>query len=207
VNDLLLRELAPPAKVSLGGKEYSLSFPMQAVILYKQETAKIDRQRSADRPKLGREQLQELRKRRQQAIREAQPFAPKKGDEWLTESREQFEALMEEATALKIQIDEAAGTGDSLFDLNNWRKIGLDIDPERLLLALWVGLHRSEDKVFQASLSLEELAPLVNARNAIAITTAISEALTSSLIAKDDEPKNGHAPETSPAPTSETTSA
>jgi hypothetical protein len=40
---------------------------------------------------------------------------------------------MEEATALKIEIDKDTAGVASLYDIYNWRKISPSADPERLL--------------------------------------------------------------------------
>ncbi len=50
---VLEKELAAAGMVKLGGAEYRLSYPMKAVILYKQMTAKLDRQRDPESKSAG----------------------------------------------------------------------------------------------------------------------------------------------------------
>jgi len=191
--------------VKLGAQEYPLAFPIQAVILYKKETAALDRQRAADRrqqglAKLTRDELRELRRKRQTLLTEAEKLRPAKGQPWDAEKYAQFDSLLEEATLVKCAVDEEAGTGDSLYDLYNWRKISPEGDPERMLLALWVGLHKFAENassssllarsqkpeaglIYQPQLSREEIGLNIHPGNASAVTLAISKALAAHIVA------------------------
>lgn len=188
-----------PAMVKLGGKEYPLAFRVHAIILYQRETALLDRQRAEERRKHGVARLQpseirELAERRRKVLAEAEPFRPKKEREWPESDQVTWEALQSEANLLKIAIDEDAGTGDSLYDWYDWRKISTE-DPERFLLALWVGLHRYDPerpagRRFVETLSRDELAELVDLSNGAELTAAIGNALSAHIIAKSETPLN-----------------
>lgn len=193
MKDVLVSAIAPPAEISLGGIAYLLSFPMQAVIIYKRETAKIDRRRSEGKPRLTRDEVRVLSQDRSRLLEQARKCAPPKGEEWDPIRQAEFESLMDEATSIKIQIDEDAGKGDSLFDLSNWRKIGFDVDPERLLLSLWVSLHKFEGDQYKAPIGMQALGQMLNASNAADVMSAITQALISSLV-PGDSPKNAQAP-------------
>ena len=183
-----------PVVVKLGGNEYPLAFPIQAVILYKKETARLDRERAAERRQQGvarltREELRELRRKRQTLLTEAEKLRPAKGQSWDAEKYAQFDSLLEEATLVKCAVDEEAGTGDSLYDLYNWRKISPEGDPERMLLALWVGLHKFDARPahsYQPQLSREEIGLHIHPGNAAEITLAISKALAAHIVAPAD---------------------
>src|SRR5271163_3372403 len=99
-----------PVTVNLGGKPYPLAYPMQAVILYKKETARLDRERTQGRPRLASGERRELLARRRKALLEAQPLRGSEPfDTWrATPQFEEYDALLEEANALKVQLDEDA---------------------------------------------------------------------------------------------------
>lgn len=208
-----------PVTVKLGArgreKDYPLAFPVQAVILYKNETARLDRQRREERSKQGvarltATEIRELGKRRQQLLKEAQALRPAKGRQWPGENYAQFEALIDEATLLKVAIDEDAGTGDSLYDLYNWRKISPDGDPERMLLALWIGLHEfvqekdGDRQIYRQRLTREQIGAWIHPGNAADLTLAISKALSAHLIAEpavpEEVPPEATAPDEAPLP-------
>lgn len=186
-----------PVLVKLGKQEYPLAFPIQAVILYKKETAALDRQRAEDRRQQGvarltRDELRELRRKRQTLLTEAEKLRPAKGQAWAPDNFEQYVSLQDEATLLKCAVDEEAGSGDSLYDLYNWRKISPELDPERMLLALWVGLHQFVDtslvvghssSAYRPELSREEIGQHIHPGNATDLTLAISKALAAHIVA------------------------
>jgi hypothetical protein len=216
MNDMLQEAIAgTPVTVTIGRETYPLAFPIQGVILYKRETARLDRERTKDRPKLMREEKRALREARQKLLADANLLRPKeRGEPWDPEHFRDFELAMEEATALKIEIDEDTAAGDSLYDMYNWRKISPSADPERLLLALWVGLHHfvPADKniagaplVYTPRLSRAELGVKVDLSNGEDLTLAVSKALTAHLIVAETEARstspNELAPATSPAET------
>jgi len=197
--------IGEPIMVTLGEVQYEISFPIQAVILYKAETAKIDKKRSQGRPKLTADQRKALRSERLDILRKLEPFRPKKDKEWNEDDFAQFQALSEEANRIKVALDEDSCQGDSLYDLSNWDKIGPVVDPERLLLALWVGLHKSVNGSYLPSLTQEQIGRFINHRTSADLTDAISLALAKDLLPPAElRLKNGQAPE-SPAPTTTTT--
>jgi hypothetical protein len=189
MNDMLQEAIAgEPVTVSIGGETYPLAYPIWAVILYKRETALIDRERAKDRPRLTHEEKRSLRDRRGKLMADADVLRPARGEDWQPQKFLEFDFAMDEASALKIALDEDAGTGDSLYDMYNWRKISPGNDPERLLLALWVGLHRFEGKAYRPRLSREQLGTLVDLGNGGDLTMAISKALSAHLIAASETP-------------------
>lgn len=197
-----------PVMVKLGGQEYPLAYPIQAVILYKKETARLDRERSEERRKQGVAKLtplevRDLGRRRRDLLKEVDANRPAKGQKWTEESYEYCETLLAEATLLKCAIDEDAGTGDSLYDLYNWRKISPEADPERMLLALWVGLHayqhqgpNPESTVYwRPQLGREEIGNQIHPGNAIDLTIAVSKALAAHIIAPPEVQEEDEAPD------------
>jgi hypothetical protein len=194
-----------PVTVTLGGETYPLAYPIQGVILYKQETAKLDRSRSKDRTPLTREEKRELRNRRRKLLAEANELRPKEGEKWDDENFARFDDLLVEARSLKSMIDDDAAAGDSLYDKLNWWKISPEDDPERLLLALWVGLHQFSvpneapaaariwpdagrpKKEYREMLSRERLGELIDLANGEDLTRAIAKALRAHLIVSSDD--------------------
>jgi hypothetical protein len=214
MNDMLQEAIAgTPVMVTIGRETYPLAFPIQGVILYKRETARLDRERTAGRPKLTREEKRALREARQKLLADANQLRPERGEEWDPEKFREFELAMEEATAIKIEIDEDAASGDSLYDMYNWRKISPSADPERLLLALWVGLHHfvladkdpMKTPIYTPRFSRAELGVKIDLSNGEDLTLAVSKALTAHLIVAETEARstspNGLAPAPSPAET------
>jgi hypothetical protein len=210
VNPLLEEAIAgEPVTVKLGGHEYRLSFPVAAVILYKKETAIIDRQRAKLREgaPLTRAEVREYRARWQKLIAEAHALAPTTVDgkvqPWNEQNLEQWQLLQEEANLLRTAVDENLGTGDSLYDRYTWRKISPDGDPERLVLALWVGLHTFEIDVprrYIPQISREELGALVNLGNGADLAFKIVKAIGADILAarepEEDTPlPNAQTPE------------
>jgi hypothetical protein len=206
MNSLLQEAIAGESvTVTLGHDTYPLAYPIQAVILYKRETALLDRERAKDRPRLTHEEKRSLRSRRQKLMVDADLQRPAKGQDWQPEKFLEFDLLMDEASALKIALDEDAGTGDSLYDMYNWRKISPDGDPERLLLALWIGLHHfvvtglaNTEEQYRPTLSRQQLGNLVDLGNGGDLTMAISKALSAHLIAQSEESAMEHVLGSSP---------
>lgn len=192
---VLERELVgAPVLVRLGKDEYRLAYPMKAVILYKQRTAEIDQRRARAKDRLKPAEIRELRLRRSQVIAELRAALPAPGS--TSESdRQRIEALEVEALAIKSRLDEDAGTGDSLFQMENWRKINPEEDPERLLACLWAGLESNHPE-----LKPEQLELLVHPGNVTEITVAIAKALASYLPRRAESPDpNAPAPAGTPA--------
>lgn len=194
-----------PVTVTLAGKQYELAYPLQGVMLYKTETARVDRARAHGRPKLTHDEKRDLRGRRT-AVLKTWPLKPL--DEWTSEDVSESEELLGEATSITCTLDEDAGTGDSLYLVRNWRKIGTD-DFERLLLALWVGLHKAtiapgvspHVPEYRPQVSMSELAALrITDTELEKLINAINRALSRSLIATRAKPEaaspNVPAPET-----------
>lgn len=198
MNDMLQEAIAgEPVMVTLGralGRvTYPLAYPIQGVILYKRETALLDRERAKDRPRLTLMEKRTLRDRRQKLMQDAEALRPGRNVDWQPDKFLEFDELMDEATILKIALDEDAGTGDSLYDMYNWRKISPDGDPERLVLALWVGLHRfvptglaNTEEEYRPRLSRQQLGELIHLGNGGDLTLAISNALSAHLIAASE---------------------
>jgi hypothetical protein len=170
--DVLDREiLGEPITVTLAGAAYPVAFPMFAVTLYKQETAKLNCRRAKAAEEAGRARLTaiELRdlKRRYRALVDAMD-----GD-----ASDEFAGQMEEAVVLRCRIDEETGNGDSLLQLINWWKIREE-DPERIVLALWAGLHQQEsDDSWKSPVAIAHLNKLIDFSNVGPIVQAITRAL------------------------------
>jgi hypothetical protein len=136
---------------------------------------------------LTRQEKRELRDRRRKLLAEADALRPEPGEKWDDDNFVLFDELLAEGITLKSTLDEDAGTGDSLYDKSNWWKISPESDPERLLLSLWVGLHRfgneNGKKVYRETLSRERLGELIDLRNGEELTSTIAKALRAHLIA------------------------
>jgi hypothetical protein len=178
-----------PATVTLGGQSYPLAYPIQGVILYKKATAALDRERhkASGRPALTREEKRTLREQRVEVLSEADAQRPAKGEAWDDAKYARFEELLGEALALKATLDEDAAAGDSLYNKATWWKISPEGDPERMLLALWVGLHKFEEekgkKVYRETVTREDLGSHIHLKNGDELTSAIAKALRAGLIA------------------------
>lgn len=179
-----------PVTVTLGGSEYPIAFPVQAVILYQAATAKLDRHRReiklrAGQKRLTREETLNLRKQRRDLLAESYKFVPEGKEAWEREDFEQFTLIQEEATEVKRTLDEDRAQGDSLYDRFNWNKISPEEDPERFLLALWVGLHYFPDPAkddYLPRLSRAEIGTHIHVGNAEDLGLAIAKALTINII-------------------------
>lgn len=181
MNQILQQELTgTPVTVSLGGAEYPLAFPMYACMLYKQETAKLDRARRDSKPRLTSAEIKELKQQRRELLGLADDVRPKVTDgatpEDAAEQISNFYQLIGDAMEISARLDEDRAAGDSLFLEANWVKINTS-DPERLVLALWAGLHHSVDDEWKAPFSLQELDRLVDPANAEDIVEVIGKAL------------------------------
>jgi len=168
--DVLEREiLGEPVSITLAGETYPLAFPMFAVVLYKQETAKLNcrRAKSAEdngRARLLPAELRQLKNRYRDIVDNL-------------EDQTDFLQQMEESVALRIRIDEETGNGDSLLQLINWWKIREE-DPERIVLAVWAGLHQQkEDGSWQAPLAVSQLHKLIDFSNVAPVLQAITRSL------------------------------
>src|SRR5258708_31284423 len=93
----------PEVRVTLGGTEYPLAYPMQAVILYQQETAALDQRRAKDRPKLTQDEKLQLAMRRR-SLRKQMRTLPDtdqvKFADWPEDEQVRFEELQTEGTEI-----------------------------------------------------------------------------------------------------------
>jgi hypothetical protein len=206
--------IGEPVTVTLGGVAYPLAYPVQAVILYQAETARIDRTRRKAKlaeggKRLTREEIKELRAKRKELLRESYKFVPPsvdgKDEEWTAEALESFSLLQDEATQVKCELDEDAAKGDSLYDRFNWRKISPEVDPERFLVALWVGLHAFRGlpgkENYDPQLGSVAIGKLVHIGNHEEVSIAMTRALTQYIVAPKDEDEEEAIPNALPPAT------
>lgn len=181
--------------INLGEKEYPLAFPLHACALYQRETAKLDRARRSENGRLTAAERQQIKEQRRELLRQADevegeirklpPDAPVP-----SEQMDQFWELAGEATALKNQMDEDAAKGDSLFLEASWFKINSD-DPDRVVLALWAGLHQPRESLspsgpvaWVSPFTVAQLRRLVDPSNAEEVVEAIGKALRAYAVKK-----------------------
>lgn len=153
-----------PVVAVIAGKECRLSYAMRAVLQYQRETARIERSRP----------------------RPADPD-PRCvcGSRRSEHKGPMLVRVVDDTTAPQILCPrfraEDPFVGDSLFDFEAWRKIDINVDPERWLVCLWCGMHERQDNgTWKAPLTLAEL------EDAIGIspeTRTISEKMFDALAA------------------------
>lgn len=181
MTDLLQQELTgAPVTVTIAGAEYPISYGMAAVIVYKAETARIERSR---------------------------PRAADSDPLCLCGERKSSHAG---ASLIILDNDGKLACwafrlydpaqGDSLLTPGSWKRIDLDQDPERWLACLWAGLHQlSKDGTkWEAPLSLAALGSKIPVgAGARALSLKMIEALQSSAERprKADTSPNAAAPE------------
>ena len=193
--------------VTLGGKQYALAFPLHACALYQKETAKLDRARSREKGALTAAEICTVKEQRRQVLRQAdamrEQLAALSEDEDPKANaiaEKEFYELLGEAVLLKSRLDEDAGRGDSLFLEANSFKINSD-DQERVVLALWAGLHQPEESADEAKwlapFTVHQLHKLVDPANAEEIIEAISKALRVYSVKKKQRQMEN--PQTGPA--------
>ena len=181
--DIIDQEIfGEPVSVRIGNDSYPLSFPMYAIALYKQETAKLNCRRAkaaeeAGRARLTPAEVREMKRRYRKLFDEA--------------DREFFE-VADEAVAIRTRLDEEAGIGDSLIQMVNWWKIRED-DPERIVLALWSALHHEESGAWKSPLSVSQLNLLLDFSNVGEIIEAITKALIQYMPKKKEARPNAEA--------------
>jgi len=128
----------PPVEVTIAGRVVALSYPMRAVIAYQRETARIERSRPRQEDPDPRCICGVLRSGHTGVS------LIRLGDE---------EKLLCPGFRAEDQL-----LGDSLFVFETWRKIELNVDPERWLACLWCGLHQQQaDGSWRAPFTLAEL--------------------------------------------------
>jgi hypothetical protein len=200
-----------PVTVTLGGKTYPLAYPIQGIILYKKETAALDRERkkAGGRASLTREEKRELRGQINQILIEADAQRPAKGESWNDKTLARFEELLGEAQAVRYSLDEDAATGDSLYDKSNWWKISPEGDPERMCLALWVGLHqfhatgipgRPAVLAYVETLQRAQVGSLITLQNGEELTSSIAKTLHAHLIVAPESTGEEASPNVQPVP-------
>lgn len=171
--------------VTLGEKEYPLAFPLHACALYQRETAKLDRARRTERGALKPAETHALKEQRSELLRQADAAQTEIEDlpaSAQAEKLERFYELLNDAMAIKNLLDEDSARGDSLFLEANWFKVTTD-DPDRVVLALWAGLHQTEEfpgrmePKWVAPFTLLQLRKLVDPSNAEEMIDAIGKAL------------------------------
>lgn len=194
--DVLEREITGNAVfVSLGDKDYPLTFPIHNVTLYGQETAKLNCRRAKEARDAGRPVLSK------QEARAMRVTFHKLGDERLAKQAEfrraegqaaadlisDLQAISEEMVAIDVRLCEEVGTGDSLFKVINWWKIR-DDDPERSKLAVWCGLHAevAEGK-WESPFSLAQLDKLVDFSNISEVLAKVTLSLAQYLPRTDTD--------------------
>lgn len=176
--------LAPRAvDVEIAGKLYPLSFPLHAVVLYQRETARIERSRP--RP-------QDPDARCICGFRKSTHVGPNR----IRITTEQ------ELLCVRFR-EEDPNAGDSLFLFDTWRKIDLNLDPERFLACLWAGLHQEENGRWRAPFTIDELSGKLgismNTRN---VQETIFDALAAWMPRPENSPNAAApAPSGEPAPT------
>jgi hypothetical protein len=199
MKDLLQQEISPPVTVTIGGNSYLLTYGMAAVIVYKAETARIERSR---------------------------PQPVEKDPLCLCGERKSRHTGLsliilgeqEDLVCWGFRLYDAV-QGDSLLTAGSWKRIDLDLDPERWLACLWAGLHRLSDdgKNWEAPMSLASLGSMIPVGSgARALSLKMVEALkySSDQTKKKPDPNaeaaadettaaaNQAPPENAPSPTS-----
>jgi hypothetical protein len=155
--------LAPaPVEATIAGRVVALSYPMRAVIAYQRETARIERSRP--RP-------EDPDPRCICGVRKS------------SHSGASLIRLGDQDALLCIGFRaEDALLGESLFLFESWRKIDLNIDPERWLACLWCGMHvkQPDGKTWLSPFTLEELEEKIGL---CSYTRAINEKMFTALTA------------------------
>jgi hypothetical protein len=175
---LMKTDLLKPVIVVIGGNSYPLIYGMAAVIVYQAETARIERSR---------------------------PHPEEKDPSCLCGKRESQHTGPSRTISVNDQI-ECWGfrlyvpiNGDSLLTPETWKRIDLDLDPERWLACLWAGLHRLSNDGLKSEppMSLASLAAMIPVgASARALSVKMVEALkySSSQPPREDASPNAGAP-------------
>lgn len=197
MTDLFQQEITgPPVLVVIAGKEYPLRYDMAAAIIYKAETARIER----SRPQAPDPDPKCLRCDETKSSHEGPDLIRLDADKhllcWGFRKREAIE-------------------GDSLANRFSWARIDLDLDPERWLACLWAGLHQlqpdGKTETWKAPMTLGALGAMLPVGAGLReLSMKMAEALIQHQPrVKEPDRKNADAPaaETTPAPLAETASA
>jgi hypothetical protein len=189
--DALSTGIAAPVPVTIAGRECKLSYPMHAAIIYRRETARIERTRP---------QPEDPDPRCICGARKSNHKGPgliRVEDDNLLCPRFRYEDPL---------------LGDSLFNIESWLKINLAFDLERWTACLWAGMHelQPDGKTWKAPFTFEELEASIGI---CAETRAIGEKMEEAMRAwfpkekeKVRDPNAQAAPDASPAPGSDKTS-
>jgi hypothetical protein len=186
MQDALSGVIAAPVPVTIAGRECKLSYPMHAAIVYRRETARIERSRP---------QPEDPDPRCVCGARKSNHKGPgliRVEDDNLLCPRFRYEDPL---------------LGDSLFNIESWMKINLAFDPERWTACLWAGMHelQPDGKTWKAPFTFEELEASIGI---CAETRAIGEKMDEAMRAwfpkeKARDPNAQAAPDASPAPTAD----
>lgn len=168
---------------------------MHAVIVYRQETARIERSRP---------QSDDPDPKCTCGARFSQHVGP--GLIRLSDSTTAPEIL-----CVRFRKEDRTA-GDSLYDWRAWLDIDLSVDPERWLACLWAGLQerQADGKTWKAPFTFDELQEVIGLSADVrgVIDVKMREAMTAwfpKAKPKDASPNDQAAPDVSPAP--ETTRA
>jgi len=183
--DALSGGIAAPVLVMIAGRECKLSYPMHAAIVYRRETARIERTRP-------------------------QPQDPDPLCVCCARKSEHKGAglirVKDDALLCPRYRREDPLLGDSLFNFESWLKIDLASDPERWTACLWAGMHelQPDGKTWKAPFTFEELEASIGiCAETRAIDVKMGEAMRAWWPkAKAPDPNAQAAPEASPAPRS-----
>ena len=190
MSDAVSNAIAAPVLVVIAGRECKLSYSMHAVLVYRAETARIERSRP---------QLEEPDPKCICGGRRSEHVGPN------------LIRLSDSTTAPEILClrfrKEDRTSGDSLYDWRAWLEIDLNIDPERWLACLWAGLHerQADGKTWKAPFTFDELQETIGLSPEVraVIDAKMREAMTAwfpKAKPKDASPNGQAAPDAGPAP-------
>jgi hypothetical protein len=178
MTDLLQEELTgAPVTVTIAGVEYPLTYGMAAVIAYKLETARIERSRPQ--------------------VEDPDPMCLC-GERKSRHSGPSLTIVENDVITCYFRRYDPR-QGDSLTVGESWKRIDLDVDPERWLACLWAGMHRlSKDGTkWESPLSLAELGtklPVGAGTRDISLTMVRALNASSAKVPKKDPRPNAAAP-------------
>jgi hypothetical protein len=181
--DVLSQQIAAPVEVTIAGRACRLSYPMHAVILYRAETARIERSRPQPADPDPR------------CVCGA-PRSTHKGASliWLGEADKLLCSGFRKEDPLQ---------GDSLFLAESWLRIDLNSDPERWLACLWCGMHelQADGETWKAPFTRVELEYSIGlCQETRQISDKMIEAMTAWMPKAKAPDPNAAAPEARKAP-------
>jgi len=182
MSDLLKNEITgAPVTVFIEGKSYPLVYKMAACIVYKQETARIERSRP------------------QPLVNEKDVVCLRCGAARAEHEGPNLIRLAPDKEVLCWRFDGYNPVqGDSLFFPSSWTRIDLDVDPERWIACLWAGLHQLQPDglSWKAPMTLAQLSgmiPIGDAARQISLRMVKAVNLASTK-AKEPDPNAPPAP-------------